>query len=74
MKKDFLAIIMLAMLFALSLLTSCGEDKDSIPTNHVTEETITVEKIFSETGCKPTDVKTITTLHLYKNKDSTKYI
>lgn len=74
MKKDFLAIIMLAMLFTLSLLTSCGEDKDSIPTNHVTEETITVEKIFSETGCKPTDVKNIKTLHLYKDKDSTKYL
>lgn len=73
MKKEFPAIIM-AALFTLSFLISCEKDKESAPIDSVTEGTTTVEKIFSETGCKPTDVKNIKTLHLYKDKDSTKYL
>lgn len=65
----------LFLLFIAIIITGCEKDEERAPVDSTTDEKyFTAEKIFNKTGCKPTNIENLKTLHLYKDKDSTKYL
>jgi len=66
----------LFLLFTLSLFISCGTEKEELPPDKVTVDdgSQNAEKIFKETGCKPTEAGEIVTFSLFTDINNTKYL
>lgn len=65
----------LFIVFTLLIIAGCGKDeKEPSPTDKPTNNGLTADDIFKETGCRPNDIESLNIKGLFVDKSKNKYL